>query len=164
MAPSTVKGDRRRQREKQRLPPNHPYLNGIRRQRERERERPSRNHLYLNERRRQRGGLCSALTLSPCTVRDHRRGQRKGERERDHHPTTSTLTIEGERERDHHPTTLTSTKEGDRERERPPPSQPSHPYLNDRRRQGEREILPPSYPYPNGRRRQRETTTQPPLS
>ena len=46
--------------------------------------------------------------------------------------------------------------EGDRER--PPPS---HPYLNDRRRQRERP--PPSHPYLNDRRRQRETTTQPPL-
>ena len=85
-----------------------------------ETERPPPNHPYLND-------------------------WKGTERERDHHPTSLTLTIEGERG-------LTLTIEGDRERDyhtatQPPSSKryeergrkatPSHLYLNDRRRQGE---------------------------
>ena len=75
-----------------------------------ETERPPPNHPYLND--------CKGT-------------------ERDHHNRRRQREIEGDRERDHHPATLTLTIEGDRER--PPPS---HPYLNDRRRQRERDHHP----------------------
>ena len=83
-------------------------------------ERPPPNHPYLND-------------------------WRGTERERNHRPTSLTLTIEeergltliieGDRERDYHPATQPPSSKRYEERGRK--ATPSHLYLNDRRRQGE---------------------------